>query len=423
MAYANSTNHVAILKELYKDPSDVMKDVVYAENPWLALIRKDESPDGMSGKYFPVPLQYSTPSGRSRTIAKAQSNQNPSKFVSFFVEAIEDYQIVTITNKLMKQTASNIGAFVDAAQNEIDGGFRNITNNLAFDLFSNGTGSRGVISGYSNVSAAITLTLATPSDVVNFETGMVLRASATAGGAVSDDTATVDSINRITGAMTLTCSDASPDSEWGNGGHLSVDGDVPTAGFTNIADALCLSGMSAWLPATDPSASENFWGVDRSVDPTRLAGLRYDASALTIEEGITNALALLNREGGKPDLCILDFGSFAALVNSLGAKVQYIQVRHDTVDVAFEGITFVSAYGRVTVLADRSCPAQTAFILTTSSWKLRSMGPVPEILTYGMEGLEGLRVSNDDALEIRIGYYANLTCSAPAWNIRVALSA
>ena len=45
------------------------------------------------------------------------------------------------------------------------------------------------------------------------------------------------------------------------------------------------------------------------------------------------------------------------------------------------------------------------------------------ILTYGMEGLEGLRVGNADALEIRIGYYGNLICSAPGWNCTVSLSA
>jgi hypothetical protein len=38
-----------------------------------------------------------------------------------------------------------------------------------------------------------------------------------------------------------------------------------------------------------------------------------------------------------------------------------------------------------------------------NTWKLRSLGKVPHILTYGMEGLEGLRVGNADALEIRIG--------------------
>ena len=44
------------------------------------------------------------------------------------------------------------------------------------------------------------------------------------------------------------------------------------------------------------------------------------------------------------------------------------------------------------------------------------------ILTYGLEGLEGLRVGTADALEIRIGYYGNLVCNAPGWNCVVVLS-
>lgn len=338
---------------------------------------------------------------------------------------VSDYQIVTITNLLMEQTKSDAGAFVDAAKLQIDGGFRNITNNVAFQLFGDGTGSRGQLAasgGYSGSGAALTLTLANSQEIVNFEVGMTIRASATAGGAPSDDTAQITSVNRSSGVILATCSDSTPDSEWANGAFLSVDGDVPLTGGVTTGSMLNISGLGAWIPKSSPSATA-FWNVDRSVDPTRLAGLRYDASNYTIEEGITNALAFLNREGGKPDLCIMDFASYAALVNSLGAKVQYVQVNHDEVEVAFEGITFQSAYGRVTVLADRSCPPQTAYLLTMSTWKLRSLGKVPHILTYGLEGLEGLRVGNADALEIRIGYYGNLICSAPGWNCVVTLSA
>ncbi|HPT62160.1 MAG TPA: hypothetical protein PLN81_11305 [Bacillota bacterium] len=46
----------------------------------------------------------------------------------------------------------------------------------------------------------------------------------------------------------------------------------------------------------------------------------------------------------------------------------------------------------------------------------------PHILTYGLEGLEGIRVGNADALEIRIGFYGNLICSAPGWNCVIQLS-
>lgn len=57
------------------------------------------------------------------------------------------------------------------------------------------------------------------------------------------------------------------------------------------------------------------------------------------------------------------------------------------------------------------------------TWKLRSLGKAPHLLTYGLEGLEGLRVGNSDALEVRVGAYYNYTCNAPGWNLRIALSA
>ena len=80
------------------------------------------------------------------------------------------------------------------------------------------------------------------------------------------------------------------------------------------------------------------------------------------------------------------------------AKVQYVDIHHDEADIAFEGIRFHSAYGYVTVFADRSAIPYTGLALTMDTWKLRSLGKAPHILTYGLEGLEGLRVGNSDAL-------------------------
>ncbi len=436
--YANSSNQLAALKELYTDSSDYMKDLVYAENPWLALVPKNESPDGFAGKYIPVPIEFGVPQGRSHTFATAQNNQTPVQLGSFFVYVIEDYQIVTITNLLMEQTKSNAGAFVDESKLQMDGGFRNLTNNIAFELFGSGTATRGIISsaGIATVSSGVySFTLSNPQSIVNFEVGMTLQASATDGGAIVPtgtptvpDLGVVTAVDRIAGTVTFTEGQGAPHTDWLLGYYVTVQGDIPAAGGTGTGPIgqtgsyMALSGLAAWIPSTAPSTSDSFWGVNRSQD-TRLGGLRYNAQNYTIEEGMTNALALMNREGAKPDLVIMDFASYASLCNSLGAKVQYVEVKHDEVDVAFEGVRFHSAYGYVTVLADRSCPPATAYILTTKTLKLRSLGKVPHILTYGMEGLEGLRVGNADALEIRIGYYGNLICSAPGWNCVVSLSA
>ncbi len=312
----------------------------------------------------------------------------------------------------MEQTKSNAGAFVDEASRTLDNGFKNISNNMAFELFSGGTASRGTFaaSGVSYSAPNVTLTLANSQQVVQFEVGMTLQASLTDGGAALQNTpGTIDaiqltSVNRSTGVLVGVVVQGAPQTSFATGttNYLQVLGDIGIGGSSTIAGMLGLSGLAAWIPSVDPPTSDNFWGVNRSADPTRLAGLRYNASAMSISEGITNALAFANREGASPDLLVIDFLSYAVLVNELGAKVQYVQLEHDEVEVAFEAIHFHSAYGKIPVLADRSCPVQTCYALTMDSWKLRTLGKAPHILTYGMEGLEGLRVGTADALEIRI---------------------
>jgi hypothetical protein len=204
---------------------------------------------------------------------------------------------------------------------------------------------------------------------------------------------------------------------------MSVQGDVASGGSTSTSSYLKVSGLGAWLPKVAPAPGDSFWNVDRSADPTRLAGVRYDGASQSIEEALIDGSSLVAREGGQPDMCFMSFASYAALEKSLGAKVQYVDVKHEEADIAFAGIRVHAPYGPITVIPDRSCPANTAYLLQMDTWKLRSLGKAPHILTYGLEGLEGLRVGTADALEIRIGYYANLVCNAPGWNCVITLSA
>jgi hypothetical protein len=320
----------------------------------------------------------------------------------------------TITNLLMEQTKSNAGAFVDQASRTLDNGFRNISNNMAFELFYGGTASRGQIStaGVTLVGSTLSFVLSNSQQVVQFEVGMTLQASSADGGAAAQNVAgTIDaiqitSVNRVSGAISGTVVQGAPGTSWAGSYFLQVLGDIGIGGSSTIAGMLGLSGLAAWIPSVSPPSTDNFWGVNRSADPTRLGGLRFDASSQSISEGLTNALAFGNREGADFDLIVMDFASYSTLVNELGAKVQYVELRHDEVEVSFEAIHFHSAYGKIPVLADRTNQSQTAWCLTLDTMKLRTLGRAPHILTYGIENLEGLRVGTADALEIRIALAA-----------------
>ncbi len=425
--FATTSNQVAALKELYTG-DDYMKDLVYKKNPFLALVPKNEAPGGFAGKYIPVPLVYGTPQGRSATFATAQTNQTAPQLASFFVYRVSNYQLCTITNELLEATKDDAGAFIDEAKLNMDTSIRNISNDLALDLYSAANGVRGAM---TSISGGGVIVLTQSSDIVNFEVGMALVSFSISGTTYTQSTSAaigyVIAVNRSSGSLTVSTTATGTGglpTNWSAGSFpkLAVSGDVSFANNTLQTQFLKVSGLQAWLPTTAPSASESFWGVDRSTDVTRLSGVRFDGSSETIEEALIDGAALVAREGGMPDMCFMSFASYAALEKSLGSKVQYVDIKHEEADIAFAGIRVHAPYGPITVIPDRNCPPQKAYLLQMDTWKFRSLGKAPHILTYGMEGLEGLRVGNADALEIRIGYYGNLICNAPGWNCVISLN-
>ena len=423
--YASASNQVAALKELYTG-DDYMKDLVYKKNPLLALMPKDESPSGFAGKYIPVPLVFGTPQGRSATFANAQGNQTAPQLSSFFVYRVSNYQLATITNELLEATKDNAGAFIDEAKLVMDTAIRNISNDLALDLYQDGSGLRGQISAIS--SGVITLVDA--NSVVNFEVGMSLVSYSISGTTYTQSTSAaigyVIGVNRYAGTVTVSASAggaAGTPTNWSTSfPNLGVQGDVAFGALTSRTSFQKVSGLAAWFPQTAPSSGESFWGVDRSVDSRMYGVIAQNTASETIEEALIDGASLVAREGGSPDMCFMNFASYAALEKSLGSKVQYVDVKHEEADISFAGLRIHAPYGPITIIPDRNCPSKTAYLLSMETLKFRSLGKAPHILTYGLEGLEGLRVGTADALEIRIGYYGNLICNAPVWNCVVPLS-
>lgn len=407
--YLNLTAMNAALKELYD--GQVVENLVYADNPFLAMIPKKTD---FGGKYKPIPIITGVSQGRSSTFSYAQANQSPVQIQSFLLTRASDYSLATIDNQTMLASRTDKMAFLEGAKLVVDGAFRSVTNSLASALFRSGTGSIGQIGSVGVVGTGI-IQLSNVNDVVQFEVNQVLQANATDGGTPRAALGYVIAVNRSLGQITVATSglggSAANPSGWTAADYLLVQGD----------NNLKVKGLAAWLPPTAPTAGDSFFGVDRSQDVTRLAGLRYDGTAQSIEEAVIDASSYLAREGGKADVLITNFASYAALEKSLGSKVQYVDLKGPA-EIAFRGIMINGANSMIKVFPDRNCQAQTGYLLQMNTWTLNSLGDAPQILRYG-DGLEMLRVSNADAGEVRIGYYAMPSCNAPGWNSYVALSA
>ena len=190
---------------------------------------------------------------------------------------------------------------------------------------------------------------------------------------------------------------------------------------------LKLAGLNAWLPVVAPSGSDNFFGVNRSVSPTKLAGLRFAGGAAeSIQDALidaVNQLAAQSSEAGDPDYILLNPVSYQTLVKQLTSQANYVNVKHDEIDISFKALVLPTANGEIAILQDRNQFAQQANIITLKTWKLRSLGKVPQFLTFpGFYDQLGFPVPGSDAVELRVGYYANLTCNAPGANATVPLA-
>ena len=394
----------AVLKELYFGQTP--ENLVYKTNPVLALIPKKTD---AGGKYVPAPIIVGASQGRSATFSSAQANQSPVLAKEFLVTRVSDYSIATIDNQTMLATKGDKAAFVEGLKTVVDGAFRSATLSAAAAAFRDGTGSIGKISSIS--SGVITLTVA--ADAVQFEVNQVLQVATSAGGTARNAKGYVIAVDRTAGTVTVSTSQggsAGDPSSWAANDYIHTDGDINAK----------MKGLAAWLPTSAPTAGDNFFGVDRSSDPARLAGVRYAGTTQPIEEALIDASMLLAREGGMPEYCFMSFASYAALEKALGAKVNYVNVEGPA-GIAFKGIRVYGANTEIKVIPDRNCPSATAYLLTLDNWKLMSLNDVPHLFRYA-DGLEALRVYNQDAAEARVGYYGNLWCNAPGWNATVSLA-
>jgi hypothetical protein len=136
-----------------------------------------------------------------------------------------------------------------------------------------------------------------------------------------------------------------------------------------------------------------------------------------------DAAALVSREEGSSDVAVTNFASWGALVKSLGAKVQYLDLKGPG-EVGFKAVQINGYKGPIKVIPDRNCPGNLAYLLEMKSWKLLSLNAAPHILGYGSQDPNGfLRVYNADSVEMRAAAYYNLACFKPGHQARVSLSA
>ena len=327
------------------------------------------------------------------------------------------YGFAQLDRLVMKASMKSPTAFLKAFSAEVDGIKSQLGRDTARALYRDGTGLVGTVGS----EVGDTITLSNRSDVVNFELGMKVVFSSDGGASAlgtwsnASDQFTVDAIDRSAGTVTFTGQDPNATVSAVAGSTMHRYGDITAAGTY-----LDIEGLEAHIPATAPTSSDSFQGVDRSADTDRLAGVRVDASALTIEEGLIEAGQRMDEMGRSPDLILMNPTRMGQLIKEMSGTIVRDKVKAPgAASLGFKSIKAFTPAGDIDVVSDPNCPSDVAWMLTRSSWLFATTGAYPQIAD---EDSVMIRSSVADEYEVRLAGYGNLGCHDPSANCRIALA-
>lgn len=395
----DNTTFDAFLKVRYQDAA--VESLIYPDRPLLAMLKKDSS---QGGSEWRVPVQYGNVGNSSADAATAIAGTGNSLQVAFHGGYAAHYNVANISNlTIASAKGAGANAYQEAFEHEVDAALDGNARKMCAFLYGPGTGRLGRIGGSSGLGA--TVTLGTPGDIVNFEKGMVIEVAATDGGAARTGTATITSVDRDAGTLGFSTYISGGISQVAAGDYIYADGD---------AAATHLQGLLAWLPESAPGAT-SFFGVDRSVDTSRLGGIRYNAAGKSIREALVGAAARAAREGASPDAAFINPVVFEMLANELGSNFQYTDSKLGS--VGFRKLQVAGSKGVIDVYSDQDCPQNTGFLLSMKTWKLVSPGGLKIPHLQDSDGRIALRNATTDSIQVRVASYANLVCNAPGKNV------
>lgn len=327
------------LKEWY-DGQRLMQ-LVLQSSPGLAMMSKSK----MGGRQKPLPMVDSYTPGHSADYTTANTNKGGVTTEQFQLTSAKHYALAQLDRQLVL-ASEGVGAFMPAAKQNIDGAMKQLRRDLAIHLYRDGTGARGRVLTF----AAGVITLTERYDAVNFSRGDKLRFNAVKTGTTVDATVfTVTAVDTVAGTLTGTTDvGPAPDpNDW-----IFADGDK----------GVVMKGWGAWLPTVAPTVGDNFFTVDRSVNPTMFAGVRSDATGKLLHEAIIDGQSEIVAIGdGVPKMAFIHPSAYRRLIKELEQQVvrpkpvqRELQVMKDSKAlVGFSGIVVQGDVSEIEVYADR----------------------------------------------------------------------
>ncbi len=401
------TRFNSALKVLF--PEKKLQTFGMEDQPFRAYIPKQTD---FYGRNAEIPIQYSPGGmGNSHTFEDAQAAKGSSLYTHFVITRKRDYKIISIDAEALEASENDKGAYLEAKKLEIEAALTHINQQFAADLQGDGSGRIGTIATGGIAANVITVGDA---DITHFEPGMRIQTAATPFTAVRPGTVGWMYVGIVNyDANTITIDPTQGGDSVAAYGAAAADRIYPKGNF-----GLSVSGTEAWIPTDRSNLATPFNNVTRSVFPSRLAGVFFDASSYGLLEGFERAYARARKENCHPETVWVNFNRFTDLSLELGAKAMREPAKFG--EFAYDSITMSFGGKKVRFMADQNLPDTTALCTTRDTWGFKSLKSAPRILTRDM-GSDMLIEPAADGYEIRIGWRGEVFCRRPGGNMRITL--
>ncbi len=426
----NAASVLPALKNFYT-PTKVEK-MCQKDFPFMAMVRKRTNlVSSISGgrPFVNVMIAGNGASGSS-DFPTSQNNSQFPPLAGFQIFSTKDYATPTIDAATIEASGNNTGAFFQVLKESIDSALRESAQAQALNMVGDGTGIRGTV---GVVLSTTQIQLSDVAQNVNFQAAVngvggtqVQFGFVNAGAWALRQTglqAQLTGVDPTTGILTfsggLPTGTAAGDILV-RAGDLAVG--TPFNNGLGTTSGVRYAGLAGYIPLKkpQPGMNDSFGGLDRSSNPWKFAGGRFDGTGKSATDAINLALGAVRSQGGHPNILLCNEFTWSMIESDLEGRRNIVSMEkiQGAGTIGFDSLRVQTPKGVLNIVADNTFPSNVGYLIQLDTWTLWSMnGPNVRILDYPGYGQANVPSATLDALQVRTGTRGSLLeCSAPGWN-------
>ena len=389
MAISANASILAMLKVYYK--KEGIQNLLFRNSPLLKKINKER----VEGKEQRFAAMYARggAAGGDFTAAKTQA-ATVAQTAEFCVTPGQLFSVYTMNAKEVAASRSNAGAYMRVGGAKMFAASESFRKTLAAALYGAGYGELcAVPSGGWTLTANTDTTVTLPEDaIMKIDVGskLVIKATRETAETSAQNTLTVKAINGTT--VTVTPSGDTDATQ----AYI-----VCLAGSMSGSSPLLPVGLDGWLPVKAKRTGDTwtgfiddlFFGVDRSVNPDRLAGAFYNGTGASEAKKscIMKLIKALRRQGSLCDMIVMnddDFLAFSAELETTNTFFTATSTKEKkTANVGFSNITAAFSTNYIeNCIDDPYCPKGRFYVLSSDAVEFWGYTNTEKALNDGVEG-------------------------------------